>query len=81
MLLISSSCSISSNSSICNTDLGKQTADWESAFADGEAKLMKFLEEHLLTKIKSLFDFVPKDKRLTFANEKRKKLSHQVKIK
>ena len=46
-------------------------------FADGEAKLIKFLEERTCTKVKSLFDSVPKNERLTFANGK-KKLLHQV---
>ena len=56
----------------------KLIADLKSAYADGEAKLMKFLEERVLTQVKSLFDYVPKNKRLIFANE-RKKLLHQVK--
>ena len=37
----------------------KLTADLKSAYADGEAKLMKFLEEHVFTKVKSIFDSVP----------------------
>ena len=32
---------------------------------------MKFLEEHVFTKVKSFFDSVPKNKRLTFANRKK----------
>ena len=32
---------------------------------------MKFLEERVFTKVKSLFDSVPKNKRLTFANERK----------
>ena len=44
-------------------------ADLKSAYADGEAKLMKCLEERIFTKVKSLFDSVPKNKLLTFANE------------
>ena len=59
---------------------GKLIADLKSAYADGEAKLIKFLEERVFTKFKSFFDSVPKNKRLTFANET-KKLLHQVKIK
>ena len=45
-------------------------ADLRSAHADGEAKLMKFLDERIFMKAKSLFESVPKNKRLTFANEK-----------
>ena len=59
----------------------KLIADLKSAYADGEAKLMKFLEEHVFTKVKSIFDSVPKNKYLTFANEKKKKVLHQVQIK
>ena len=59
---------------------GKLIADLKSAYVDGEAKLMKFLEERVFTKFKSFFDLVLKNKRLTFANET-KKLLHQVKIK
>lgn len=40
-------------------------------FADGEAKLIKFLEERTCTKVKSLFGSVPKNERLTFANGKK----------
>ena len=43
-------------------------------------KLIAFLEEYIFAKVKSLFDSVPKNKCLTFANEK-KKLLHQEKIK
>ena len=32
----------------------KLNADLKSAYADGEAKLIQFLEEHVLTKVKSL---------------------------
>ena len=60
--------------------LEKLIADLKSAYADGKAKLITFLEERIFTKVKSLFDSVPKNKRLAFANEK-KKLLHQVKIK
>ena len=49
----------------------KLIADLKSVYADGEAKLMKFLEEHVFTKVKSIFDSVPKNKYLTFANEKK----------
>ena len=49
----------------------KLIPDLKSAYADGEAKLMKILEEHVFTKIKSLFDSEPNNKRLPFANEKR----------
>ena len=59
---------------------GKLIADLKSAYADGEGKLIKFLEERVFTKFKSFFDSVLKNKRLTFANET-KKLLHQVKIK
>ena len=31
---------------------------------------MKFLDERVFAKVRSLFDPVPKNKRLTFANEK-----------
>ena len=41
---------------------------------------MKFLEERVFSKVKSLFDSVLYTKRLTFAYEK-KKLLHKVKIK
>ena len=51
--------------------LDKLIADLKSAYPDGEAKLMKFLEERVFTKVKSLFDFVPKNERLAFANEKK----------
>ena len=44
---------------------------WKTAYADGEAKLLKFLEERVFTKVKSLFDSVPKNKSLIFANEKK----------
>ena len=47
----------------------------KSAYADGEAKLIKLLEECVLTKVNSLFKSVPKSKRLTFANEKEKEPS------
>ena len=32
---------------------------------------MKFLEERVFSKVKSLFDSVPKNKRLTFADERK----------
>ena len=47
------------------------TADLKSAYADGEEKLMKFLEERIYSKVRSLFDPVPKNKQLTFSNEKK----------
>ena len=50
----------------------KLIADLKSAYADGEAKPMKFLGEHVFTTVKSLFYSVLKNKRLTFANEKKK---------
>ena len=53
---------------------GKLIADLKSAYADGEAKLMKFLEEHVFTKFKSFFDSVLKNKRLILANETNKLL-------
>ena len=59
----------------------KLIADLKLAYADRVAKLMKFLEERVFTKDKSLFDSVPKNKCLNFANEKKKKLLHQVKVK
>ena len=37
-------------------------ADLKSAYADGEAILMKFLEERIFMKVKSLFKSVPKNK-------------------
>ena len=49
----------------------KLIADLKSTHADGEAKLMKFLAERVFTKVKSLFDSVLKNKRLTFANERK----------
>ena len=58
----------------------KLIPDLKSAYADGEAKLMEILEEHVFTKVKSLSDSVPNNKCLTLANEK-KKLLLQVKIK
>ena len=53
------------------SSLGKLIANLKSAYADGEAKLLKFLEERVFTKVKSLFDSVPKNKSLIFANEKK----------
>ena len=49
----------------------KLIADLKSTYADGEAKLMKFLAERVFTKVKSLFDSVLKNKRITFANERK----------
>ena len=46
----------------------KQIADLKSAYAEGEVKLMNFLEEHVFIKVKLLFNSVPKNKRLNFAN-------------
>ena len=51
--------------------MDKLIADLKSAYADGEAKLMKFLEERVFNKVKSLFDSVPKNKRLNFADERK----------
>ena len=46
-------------------------ADLKSAYADGEAKLMTFLEECIFIKVKSLFESVTRNKRLTFANDRK----------
>ena len=48
----------------------KLIADLKS-YADGEATLLKILEELVFTKVKSLFDSVPKNKRLAFANDEK----------
>ena len=47
---------------------------------DGEAKRIKFLEEHIFIKVKSLFYSVPKNKRLTIANEKKISTSCKDKV-
>ena len=61
----------------------KLIADLKSAYANGEAKLMKFLEERVSTKVKSIFDFLTLCQRIKVLRLQRneKKLLHQVKIK
>ena len=51
--------------------LDKLIEDLKTAYADGEAKLMKFLGERVFIKVKSLFASVPNNKRFSFANEKK----------
>ena len=46
--------------------------DLKFAYLDGEAKLSKLLEEYVFTKVKSLFDSVPKNKLLAFAIKEKK---------
>ena len=48
----------------------KLIADLKSE-ANGKATLMKFLEERVFTKIKSVFDPVPENKCLIIANDKK----------
>ena len=51
--------------------LDKLIVHFKPAYVDGEAKLMKLLEKRLFTKVKPIFGSLPKNKRLTFANEKK----------
>ena len=44
----------------------KLIAGLKSAYADGEAKLMKFLEERVFNKVKPHFDSVPKYKKVSY---------------
>ena len=61
----------------------KLIADLKSAYANGEAKLMKFSEERVFTKVKSIFDFLTLCQGIKVLRLQRneKKLLHQVKIK
>ena len=45
----------------------KLTADFNSAHADGEKKLISFMQDRVFSKSASLHDRVPLSKRLTFA--------------
>ena len=57
--------------------LNKLIADLKSAYAHGEVKPIKVLEEWIFTKVKSLFNSVTKITVLPL-HFKRKKLLHQV---
>ena len=70
-------CSNSSNYSVCNTFFEQTDCRFEICLCDGEVKPIKFLEERILTKVKSLFNSVTKITVLPF-HFKRKKLLHQV---
>ena len=49
----------------------KLIEDLKSAYIDGEAKLLEFLDERVFSKLKSLFEPVPKNRRVTFAKEEK----------